>query len=203
MKYSLSENKYLLNLANLEDRCDPGFTDNCSAFSKLLQEKDKMAAWNSFLAFDDDDQFAILANNEVYAYFNNESVLDETTAAIRLKIGEIREARRKLSADEAFKTLQPKIKSIFTKRHFPMGILIQLESEIVDFFTKSPKGTCVIERSCSFDRLIVHAICHFNILLSQSYTTEENRRQTHIRNWDPKFTAPAVSLSDYIQSKRT
>ena len=111
----------MLNLANVDDTAEaPVFTENRSAFAELLQEKDKMAAWNAFLAFDDDDQFAILANNEVYAYFNNESVLEESAVVISKKISEIREARRKLSAYKAFCTMQPKIKSIFGKRHFPM-----------------------------------------------------------------------------------
>lgn len=48
------------------------------------------------------------------------------------------------------------------------GILNQIENEVLDFFLDNPTGVCVIERSCSFDRLILHAVSQFSILFSQS-----------------------------------
>ena len=186
--------KFLLNLTKSENDesgiSGPGFSDSRSVFTTLLQQADKMAAWNAFLAFCDDDQQAIIENDEMLAYFNNEPVLMEQAPSVVVKkIAEVRDNRRALTADQAFGTLCPKLKSLFSKRHFPMvmvclvwnifyllihfnailqGILVKLENEVVDFFLETPKGTCVIERSCSFDRCILHAVTQFNYLYSQS-----------------------------------
>jgi len=194
--------KYLLNLAKPEDHPDTLVNETKSAFSSLFQQKDKMAAWNSFLSFSEDDQMAIIANNEIFAYFNDEAVLEEAPASVVKQIHNFRDARRKMTADQVFDTMSPKLKSIFTKRHFPMGILIHLENEILRFFSESPKETFIIERQCSFDRLILHAITHFNVLFSQSFNMDGNRRETHVRNLCADFQPPPLSLSDYIQMKR-
>jgi len=201
-KRRYENNKYLLNLVKSEDHSDSLVNETRTAFSSLFQRKDKMAGWNSFLSFSEDDQLAIIANNEIFAYFNNEAVLEEAPECVVKKINNYRDARRKMTADEAFDSMCPKLKSIFTKRHFPMGILIQLENEVLQFFSQSPKGTCIIERQCSFDRLILHAVTNFNILFSQSFPKDRNRRETHVRNLCPDFVPPLVSLSDYIQMKR-
>lgn len=79
-----------------------------------------MAAWNAFLTLSEDDQLAIIANNEIFAYFNNEPILDQVPPAVVEKIVSYRERRRQMTADEAFSTLCPKLKSIFSKRHFPI-----------------------------------------------------------------------------------
>ena len=112
----------MLNLAKSDEdkRVQPGFTELRSVFSTLLQESDKMDAWNAFLTLSEDDQLAIIANNEIFAYFNNEPILDQVPQAVVEKIVSYRERRRKMTADQAFATLCPKLKSIFTKRHFPM-----------------------------------------------------------------------------------
>lgn len=202
-------NKFLLNLTKSENDnqtsiSGPGYTESRSVFATLLQQSDKMAAWNAFLAFCEDDQQAIIENDEMMAYFNNEPVLMEQAPSVVVKkIAEVRNARRAMTADQAFRTLCPKLKALFSKRHFPMGILVQLENEVVDFFLETPKGTCVIERSCSFDRCILHAIVQFNYLFSQSFSTEDNRRETHIRNVCPDFLPPPISLSQYIGKKRS
>lgn len=47
-------------------------------------------------------------------------------------------------------------------------MLTQLEKEVLDFFLDAPDGTCIIERECSFDRIILHAVTRFNFLCSQS-----------------------------------
>jgi len=112
--------KYLLNLAKPEDHPDTLVNETKSAFSSLFQQKDKMAAWNSFLSFSEDDQMAIIANNEIFAYFNDEAVLEEAPASVVKQIHNFRDARRKMTADQVFDTMSPKLKSIFTKRHFPM-----------------------------------------------------------------------------------
>lgn len=116
------EDKFLLNLAESDEdkRIEPGFTEPHSVFATLLQEPDKMGAWNAFLNLTEDDQLAIIANNEIFAYFNNEPVLDQVPPAVVEKIVSYRERRRNMTAEEAFCTLCPKLKSIFTKRHFPM-----------------------------------------------------------------------------------
>lgn len=196
-------NKYLLNLAVPEDgkRSDPGFTESRSAFATLLQETDKMAAWKAFLTFSEDDQLAIIANNEVLAFFNNEAVLDQAPSAVVQKVASYREYRRSMTPDEAFRSLCPKLRSIFSKRHFPMGILNQIENQVLDFFLDNPTGVCVIERSCSFDRLILHAVSQFNILFSQSFAGQGGR-ETHVRNICSDFIPPIVSLSEYVGKKR-
>jgi len=195
-------NKYLLNLVKSENHSDSVATETKTAFSRLFQQKDKMAAWNSFRSLSEDDQLAIIANNEIYAYFNNEAILEEAPECVVKQIHNYRDTRRKMTADEAFDAMCPKLKSIFTKRHFPMGILMHLENEILEFFSTSPKETYVVERQCSFDRLILHAITHFNVLFSQSFTKDGNRRETRVRNLCADFQPPIVSLPDYIQMKR-
>lgn len=119
---SLFLDKFLLNLAESDDdkRVQPGFTEPRSVFTTLLQESDKMSAWNAFLTLSDDDQMAIIANNEIFAYFNNEPVLDQVPLAAVEKIVSYRERRQAMPAHEAFRTLCPKLRSVFGKRHFPM-----------------------------------------------------------------------------------
>ena len=121
---NLSLDKFLLNLAETDEdkRIEPGFTEPRSVFATLLQESDKMSAWNAFLNLTEDDQLAIIANNEIFAYFNNEPVLDQVPLAAVEKIISYRDRRRAMTAEEAFRTLGSKLKSIFTKRHFPMVI---------------------------------------------------------------------------------
>ena len=116
----------MLNLTKSEDDnqtgiSGPGFTECRSVFATLLQQADKMAAWNAFLAFCEDDQQAIIENDEMMAYFNNEPVLMEQAPSVVVKkIAEVRDTRRAMTADQAFRTLCPKLKALFSKRHFPM-----------------------------------------------------------------------------------
>ena len=65
-------------------------------------------------------QLAIIASNEVLAYFNNEAVLDQAPSKVVEKVRSYRETRRAMTPDQAFHSLCPKLKSIFSKRHFPM-----------------------------------------------------------------------------------
>ena len=94
------------------------FSENRSPLSTLLQDKDKMAAWNCFANFNEDDQWSILANNEMLEFFNDKPVLEEVCSS-RPGISDAH-GYHQLSGEEMFETLCPKLKSIFNKRHFPM-----------------------------------------------------------------------------------
>ena len=124
--------KYLLNLVKSENHSDSVATETKTAFSRLFQQKDKMAAWNSFRSLSEDDQLAIIANNEIYAYFNDEAILEEAPECVVKQIHNYRDTRRKMTADEAFDAMCPKLKSIFTKRHFPM-VRQTLEYQLFQF----------------------------------------------------------------------
>ena len=126
--------RYLLSLAaDDEPAGDLLGSEAKSAFSALFQEKDKMAAWNAFLAFNEDDQFAILANDEIFASINNEAVLENYSSPAIEKVRNLKEARRKLPASEAFSSLCPKLRSIFSKRHFPMVNKLSYTSDSIKY----------------------------------------------------------------------
>ena len=114
--------KYLVNLAKNEDgtREEPCFSEPHSLFATLLQESDKMAAWNSFLALSDDDQMTIIESNEIFAFFSEEPIVDEPPPAVVQKLVSHRDRRRAMSPEEAFRALGTKLRSVFSKRHFPM-----------------------------------------------------------------------------------
>lgn len=52
--------------------------------------------------------------------------------------------------------------------NFLQGILKDLEDEIVELFTVDPTTVYITQELNSFQRLLVHALCEYNLLSSKS-----------------------------------
>ncbi|KAL8611215.1 hypothetical protein ACOMHN_013646 [Nucella lapillus] len=102
------------------------------------------------------------------------------------------------SAEECFQRVDKNLRSILTRRHLPLGLVSQLEREVVGFFTDCPGSVYVSHLASSFERLLLHAVCQYLGLCCQSFE-EGGERRTHVENKNPSFVLPARSLAQFLE----
>ncbi|XP_060596853.1 R3H domain-containing protein 4-like [Ruditapes philippinarum] len=202
--------KELINMVEKEDiELDFNiFEPTISAFAELFNEHEKMKAWNDFVNSTEEEQMELLEGDcnhtgnhgnceETSDLENNNSDLDNSWEYVEDK----RRTHPSFSAEECFQKIDKNIRTMLKRRHKPMGLLVSIEEEIVNFFKEWPQSVYISKLSSSYERMMLHALCQYLDLISKSYDCD-GLRQTQIENPQPRFTPPPVLLTHYLEHSR-
>ncbi|XP_053393756.1 R3H domain-containing protein 4-like [Mercenaria mercenaria] len=184
------------------------FEPSISAFAELFNEHEKMKAWNDFVNSTEEEQLEFLqgeaqhpgnhgSSEESNDLEGNSSDLDSSWE----KMDDKRSAHPSFSAEECFQRVDKNIRTMLKRRHKPMGLLVSLEEEIVNFFKEWPQSIYISKLSSSYERMMLHALCQYLDLISKSYDCD-GLRQTQVENPQPEFTVPQVLLTQYLEQSQ-
>ncbi|XP_049804598.1 R3H domain-containing protein 4-like isoform X2 [Schistocerca nitens] len=106
------------------------------------------------------------------------------------------------SAGKEFQRIKSGVRNVLKRSHVPVGMLTYLETEVVNFFSKSPQSVYISGILSSFERLLLHAISQYHQLCSFSRTDESSHtRHVHVWNDNDGYTIPKMLLSEYLESR--
>ncbi|XP_047480945.1 R3H domain-containing protein 4-like [Penaeus chinensis] len=189
-------------------------------FTKLFNDCDKMRIWQYFISLSEDRQEHYL--NTICKRKENarssgiggvsftqrvkniekgkiEEPLEEDGFTVIPPMSDCRNMHPAYTTEQRFWEVKPQLRKMLKGRQFPVGILKDLEDEIVELFTVDPTTVYITQELNSFQRLLVHALCEYNLLSSKS-STMTNVRRTKVENKADCFHAPEVSLNQYIET---
>jgi hypothetical protein len=104
-----------------------------------------------------------------------------------------------LSPKSCFQRISRKVRSILKSRHLPIATLEVFEDELLHCFDSSPDGVTIMIVPNRFDRLLLHAICHYFHLQSMTYHIGGSCHTT-VESKSEEFLLPSVTLSQYLQA---
>ncbi|XP_033736696.1 R3H domain-containing protein 4-like [Pecten maximus] len=194
--------KYLLNLMEKDDDSELSMEvgePSMSVFAELFMEQEKMKVWKDFMNSSEEEQGRILQqgnttdNKDRYKENVEEEHMDSWE-----EIPDNRAVHPAYTAEECYQRLDRNIKLFFKRRNIPMGILNNLEQDLISFFKDWPGSVYVSKLTSSFERMLLHATCQYLNLSSTSFD-DGNCRQTHVENKLSSFSPPSVLLSSYLQ----
>ncbi|CAI9726079.1 domain-containing 4-like [Octopus vulgaris] len=202
---------YLLNLVdkddwgNLEkiDRVEP----RRSVFAEILMDKEKWKVWNDFINQSEEEQQKILqksnSRNSRYQRSKSDQILkDKDLNQENWEIvPDMRAAHPAHTAEQCFQKLDRNIRATLKRRHFPQGLLLTIEEDLISFFKEWPTAVYISQLANSFERLLLHALCQYLGLKSKSFE-EEGIRRIEVENSKDYFRPPNVLLSQYIQKNQ-
>ncbi|KAL8595670.1 hypothetical protein ACOMHN_025706 [Nucella lapillus] len=134
----------------------------------------------------------------VQALEDHKANLDDSWENLATPHADRRSVHPSFSAEECFQRVDKNLRSILTRRHLPLGLVSQLEREVVGFFTDCPGSVYVSHLASSFERLLLHAVCQYLGLCCQSFE-EGGERRTQVENKNPSFVLPARSLAQFLE----
>ncbi|KAL3869423.1 hypothetical protein ACJMK2_042107 [Sinanodonta woodiana] len=202
--------QHLLNLAEKEDiELDfDVFEPSMSVFAELFSEKEKMEAWNNFVNCSEEEQTKMLDRMSCKTNPKNSGMQcdDKNDMSDQVddsweKVEDLRAKHPAFSAERCFQRLDKNIRVVLRRRHLPLGMLAGLEEEVVNFFTKWPTYLYISQQSSSYERMILHGVCQYLDLKSQSYE-DGKARQTVVENKRDFFFPPNTLLSEYLKQCR-
>lgn len=204
--------RHLLNLVPKEDwdnlEKHDKLESNVSVFAELLMESEKWEIWNDYINSSEEEQREFLENSkqkhdkseETEQSTNDADDKDFDPESWEL-IPDMRTTHPGFTAEECYQRLDRRLRSTLKRRHFPQGLLMSIEEELVTFFQEWPTAIYISQLANSFERMLLHAICQYLDLKSKSFDNEGTRR-TEVENNKEYFKPPNVLLSQYIQKNR-
>lgn len=204
--------RHLLNLVPKEDwdnlEKHDKLESNVSVFAELLMESEKWEIWNDYINSSEEEQREFLENSkqkhdkseETEQSTNDTDDKDFDPESWEL-IPDMRTTHPGFTAEECYQRLDRRLRSTLKRRHFPQGLLMSIEEELVTFFQEWPNAIYISQLANSFERMLLHAICQYLDLKSKSFDNEGTRR-TEVENNKEYFKPPNVLLSQYIQKNR-
>ncbi|KAH3697966.1 R3H domain-containing protein 4-like [Dreissena polymorpha] len=178
------------------------FEPSMSVFAELFAEKEKMEAWNDFVNSTEEQQLAVLTSEPITecCHDNQASDLDSEGQESDDSWEHVQDKRAThpcFSAEECFQRIDKNIRTMLKRRHKPMGMLVSLEGEIVNFFKEWPQSVYVSKLASSYERMMLHALCQYLQLISKSFDSS-GIRQTQVENPHSSFQPPPTLLTDYL-----
>ncbi|GFN95035.1 R3h domain-containing protein 4-like [Plakobranchus ocellatus] len=207
--------RYLLNLEEKDEEMaltDPmsSVEPSSSLFEKLLNNPDKMEAWNRFVESSEEDQRKVLNYRGLHDIKEDVEEEDEKEEAKLEKGGAVnseeiwvmildkRSDHPAFSPQKCYERVDRNLRALLKRRQLPMGMLANLEREIVSFFHEFPTSVFLSDISNSYERMLLHALCQYLNLRSQSYD-DDGSRKTQVENLYPGFRPPSLLLTEYLQ----
>ncbi|CAG5118968.1 unnamed protein product [Candidula unifasciata] len=202
--------KYLINLQEKDDELvanDPSstFEPSCSLFEALFDNPDKMEMWNSFVESSEEEQWKILNYRGLHD-IKEDSEEGEAGAEVSAQTAEDswvmildeRSDHPAFSPKECYSRVDRNLRALLKRRQLPMGMLANLEREIVTFFHDFPASVYISNVSNSFERMLLHALCQYLNLRSHSFN-DDGSRKTQVENKHSQFRPPILLLTEYLQ----
>ncbi|CAE1153727.1 unnamed protein product [Acanthosepion pharaonis] len=178
-----------------------------SVFAELLMETEKWEIWNEYINSSEEEQKELLekSNQNHKTHETEQSPSDSSDKDFDPDswelIPDMRTTHPAFTAEECYQRLDRRLRSTLKRRHFPQGLLMSIEEELVTFFQEWPTAIYISQLANSFERMLLHAICQYLDLKSKSFDDEGTRR-TEVENNKDYFNPPNVLLSQYIQKNR-
>uniref|UniRef100_T1IKV4 R3H-associated N-terminal domain-containing protein n=1 Tax=Strigamia maritima TaxID=126957 RepID=T1IKV4_STRMM len=184
---------FLTTLAGNQDFGEVSIYDfvpkTISAFAQVL--KDNSSVWNNIINCSEEDE-------EVYLRQIHERCSSDNSG--NDKTQDERQIYPAFDAELCFERIESKFKSMFKKRHFPLGSLAFLEDQITSFFLECPRSVYTSLLPNAFDRLMLHALCQYLDLHSESFT-RRGARHTEVKNLRDDFSLPTSSLTSFLENR--
>ncbi|XP_005091447.1 R3H domain-containing protein 4 [Aplysia californica] len=205
--------KYLINLEEKdEDLGDnnnspsANFEPSSTLFEKLFEDSEKMNFWNAFMESSEEDQRRVLNYRGLHDIQEEEEEGDaayssggaQTAEDSWVMILDERSDHPAFTPKECYGRVDRKLKNLLKRRQLPMGMLANLERELVTFFHDCSSSVYVCDIASSYERLLLHALCQYLNLHSQSYD-DNGSRKTQVENRHAQFRPPSLLLSEYLQ----
>ncbi|GFR91582.1 R3H domain-containing protein 4-like [Elysia marginata] len=211
--------KYLLNLEEKDEDMalnDPmaSVEPSSSLFETLLNNPDKMEMWNRFVESSEEEQRKVLnyrGLHDIKEEFEEEEE-DEKVAEheggsprnsedVWVMILDKRSDHPAYSPKKCYERVDRNLRALLKRRQLPLGMLANLEREIVTFFHEFPTSVFLSDISNSYERMLLHALCQYLNLRSQSYD-DHGSRKTQVENLFPGFRPPSLLLTEYLQQNQ-
>ncbi|RUS73296.1 hypothetical protein EGW08_018945 [Elysia chlorotica] len=217
--------KYLLNLEEKDEELaltDPmsSLEPSSSLFETLLNNPDKMEMWNRFVESSEEEQRRVLNYRGLHdikedeeevgveeEIGENETVVEHKEGGagnsedVWVMILDKRSDNPAYTPQKCYERVDRNLRALLKRRQLPMGMLANLEREIVTFFHEFPKSVFLSDISSSYERMLLHALCQYLNLRSQSYD-DDGSRKTQVENLYPGFRPPSLLLTEYLQQNQ-
>ncbi|CAB3979770.1 R3H domain-containing 4-like [Paramuricea clavata] len=152
---------FLSQLIETEEFSDLSIADfmvkSTSAFEKLFEDQSQMNRWSEFVNLNGEDQDRYLCELSQVDSFETPVASRSTGTNSDLQI-----------AAKSFQNVDSKIKSTLKGRNISMSGLKYFEEEMLSVFKDINEAVLISLIPSSMDRLLIHGICQYMNLTSQS-----------------------------------
>nr|XP_054764563.1 R3H domain-containing protein 4-like [Lytechinus pictus] len=191
-------------------------SSHSSAFEQLFLQEKNMEIWSEFMNRSGEEQDRFLQEvEEGMIRVAKKASLDQdkngnsfTTPEVPAKVEEAPEEVQDKRSDhpahspkDCFNRISTRLQTMLRRRHLPKGAIELHEEELLMWFMEDPGSVFISTLHSSFDRLLLHAVCQYLGLSSESFDCD-GQRQTRVENNNESFHPPAVLLSSYLDSLR-
>ncbi|XP_007906482.2 R3H domain-containing protein 4 [Callorhinchus milii] len=195
----LENTHYLMNLVEKDECCkDEEGEQTTSAsptiFTEACTNYDYIEIWNEFMNRSGEEQ-------EKFLLYLEEEAKKKSKGKVHSNPQDERGDHLANSAKESFQRIDRRLRAALRGRHIPMGTLEFLEEELTGFFATNPQSVYKAMLENSYERLLLHALCQYLDLFSQS-SDLNGKRQTNITNKRTNFLPPVPMLSAYLEQRR-
>lgn len=217
-------NTFLLTLLDDDYQVgEPDITDFISthqtAFEQLFLEQESMEIWSEFMnrSGEEQDRFlqeveegmirvakkaSLQQQKQQDKNGNTFTMLDAPSTMQEEAPQEVQDKRSEHPAhtpQDCFKKISSRLQTMLRRRHLPRGAVELHEEELLSWFSEDPASVFISTLHSSFDRLLLHAVCQYLGLSSESFDCE-GQRQTRVENSKEFFHPPAMLLSTYLDT---
>ncbi|KAG5275851.1 hypothetical protein AALO_G00125260 [Alosa alosa] len=183
--------RYLANLLE-RDECVKEEGEVCDSaiptiFTEACTNGNYAETWSDFMNRSGEEQEKLLALLEEEA--------KRTCANQPLK--DQREINPAFSAQDCFQKIDRRLRVCLKRKNIPIGTLEVIEEDLLRFFRAQPHSVYITNLQSSYERLLLHAVCQYMDLISQSSDCN-GARQTEVKNNQEEFLPPQPLLSTYL-----
>ncbi|GCC30417.1 R3H domain-containing protein 4 isoform X1 [Chiloscyllium punctatum] len=194
----LENTHYLMNLVDKDDctKDEGDQTDPASPtiFTEVCSNDDYIEVWNDFMNRTGEEQ-------EKFLHYLEEEAKKKSKGKVHLHSQDKRGEQSGYAGKECFQRIDRRLRVTLRRRQIPMGTLEFLEEELTRFFAIKPQSVYKAMLENSYERLLLHALCQYLDLVSQSSDCN-GKRQTEVSNKGTDFLPPVPLLSAYLEQKR-
>lgn len=187
---------YLMNLVEKEecvkdvDQADPA---SPTIFTEACCNDDYIEIWNDFMNRSGEEQ-------EKFLHYLEEKAMKKGKRKACSNSQDTKEEHSRCTGKERFQKIDRRLRFALRRRQIPMGILEFLEEELTGFFAIKPQSVYKAMLENSYERLLLHALCQYLDLISQSSDCN-GKRQTEVSNKGTDFQPPVPLLSVYLEQQ--
>ncbi|ESN92468.1 hypothetical protein HELRODRAFT_194195 [Helobdella robusta] len=156
-----------------------------SAFTELFQEEEKMAVWNNFVNWTEDEQLEFL-KVPAFEKKDKNNLGGEVTDDGFVNLG--------TSAEKAFARISQKLRHFLNRKQIPKGELEKIEVDLIDYFHEWPNSVYVTCLPDGFKRMLLHAVSQYLDLEAKSFDNLGNRK-TQVEAKNSVFIPPETTLA--------
>lgn len=192
----LENTHYLMNLVEKEecvkdvDQADPA---SPTIFTEACCNDDYIEIWNDFMNRSGEEQ-------EKFLHYLEEEAKKKGKRKACSNSQDTKEEHSRCTGKECFQRIDRRLRITLRRRQIPMGILEFLEEELTGFFAIKPQSVYKAMLDNSYERLLLHALCQYLDLISQSSDCN-GKRQTEVSNKGTDFLPPVPLLSVYLEQQ--